>query len=497
MRNNNLFIAASQTHEESLPFLSKFIYFVSIATIFLLLACSLNNSLWIDEILSAWLSSLTYEEIYKASLQHPQSPLFLFYQHTLMALDEKKEWILRCGSLAALAGSCVFMFRINLQVGNQRAAYLSLAMLLGTEAALRPSVYARPYSLALFACIVSIYYFIQWLENSSTRDFCVHCLSLTLTISLHYLFLPFFFICSGYVFIADKTSLQKRIYFVGAGFSALAFLLLSLNIFYIASKGKSLSSAAPPSLDVLGALIAPMVLLTCVFMSIFSLAKARKVKVQKDLPHRIYFLSLLVLPIIIAFVLDCFAIVSIFIPRYLLITIPGVIVISSYYLARTSTSISIPLSAIAALVSAILLYNKPLHPEDWKTAARYLRQAAVPAPVLLYSGIVENREPIDFNNSHQLSYLLTPNWFYEYSVKSCPLTQPLRANSPWLSIEKCLAKDSEKNNKFYLIARNEALDATTSCDAFNDAILKSAYLISDTKEFGAVCLIEAIKKPVS
>ncbi|HVW84553.1 MAG TPA: glycosyltransferase family 39 protein, partial [Bryobacteraceae bacterium] len=94
------------------------------------------------------------------------------------------------GSLVAL----FLLYRFAERIAGEGAGVVATAVFITHPSMIRIAVGARPYALAIAACIASFYCFYEWLQTGSRRYWMLYLAASVAVIYLHYLFAFIFFV---------------------------------------------------------------------------------------------------------------------------------------------------------------------------------------------------------------------------------------------------------------------------------------------------------------
>ncbi len=127
-----------------------------------------GQSLWFDELFSALQtdSALSLAQIIEnTSLRDTWPPLYYIILHYVQVFFGNSEIIIRLPSIAANVLSVWFTYLLVKELYSRKEAFLACIFMVFSPFALYYSVEARGYSLFLLMSILSLYFFVRFLNN--------------------------------------------------------------------------------------------------------------------------------------------------------------------------------------------------------------------------------------------------------------------------------------------------------------------------------------------
>jgi hypothetical protein len=188
--------------------------------------------LWLDETFTAWQVQDGWSAIIPAKLTNPgQSALYAFLEAPFyFPHSPHMELWLRVPSLLGTAASCFFLYRLTERlVGKGTGAFAVLA-LVGNISFIYYSTEARPYTLAVAACLASLWGLVCWLETGERRHGLTFAVSLAIAVHLHLMFALFPVVPAFLIF--DRVQRGDRVDWWGlARYLSVAAVLLAPLLF--------------------------------------------------------------------------------------------------------------------------------------------------------------------------------------------------------------------------------------------------------------------------
>ena len=149
--------------------------------------------LWLDETFVVWQAAGGWSEIASAKLTNPgQSALFAYLEAAFYFPGSRHmELWLRLPAVAGAFISCFFLYRLAERLVGKGTGFVAAIAFLGNLSVLVYATQARPYTLALAACLAAMWGLARWLETGSRRDGLLFAVSFALVLYLHIMFIVF------------------------------------------------------------------------------------------------------------------------------------------------------------------------------------------------------------------------------------------------------------------------------------------------------------------
>ena len=149
--------------------------------------------LWLDETFTAWQVDAGWRAIASTKLVNPgQSALFAYLEAPFFFPHPGvMEVALRVPALAGALLSCLFLYRLAESQVGKGAGVLASIVFVGSPAVVEYVSQARPYTLAMAACLASLWGLLRWLETGARRHGWLFSISVASILYLHLLFVLF------------------------------------------------------------------------------------------------------------------------------------------------------------------------------------------------------------------------------------------------------------------------------------------------------------------
>lgn len=396
---------------------------IAITVLSLAFLIPLNASLWLDELLSAWVSAASFADtIQRANTYQGQSPLYFLILHAIQSFFPTSELALRSVSLVA----ALFVLWLTYILGRQLALHPSGAacavlFLLASSDFQKFALSARPYMLALLCTLLAVFFLLLWSRSQVQRYMYLSILAQSIAIYFH----PVFFLttiilfCLLIIFTDRYTDLWKPIV------SSMLLLLLCIaplvpQLYSLSKRQLQLSFAFVPTGTIFFKTLFPLFpviafITAFVCSAIFFKSFRFDVTALKSKPTLLFIIWFATAPILFylhAAITDS----SLFLSRIMFWRLPGLALFSGALVSACQPTIV--RSMILLLLSTLTMTGyaaRPWHVEDWRgTHALLLEQEGynTTTPLVFYSGLIETDDLSFLQQAEHHAYLTSPLSYY-------------------------------------------------------------------------------------
>ena len=396
-----------------------------------------NSTLWLDETLTSWITSSDLRTCFDRAWNYQgQSPLFFVLVWCVRQVLGSSELALRSLTLLAVAGSVVTFRAVLNQTAWRRESWIG-AMTLAVVLLSHPEVLdshvivgvsARPYALAIWASLLSLYGLLRWIDSPSKRTWLLYVGATALTILFHYVFATIVLL---HLLVLLRSGLKDKrvVYGFAAALAAVGVCLIPAvpHVLVVAQKSKLYTTSVPPTLaSTLMALVSPAGVLTALCLSfVFHVARGGQSlrETVREFGPGLCWWIVPPLGILLIYVLTG---VCVNVPRYYLWRVPaaGLIVIAAVRVAGSYRLAALPLVLSVCFVLPAL---RAPEASGWKEAFAWGQQySGEDFEPVVYSGLIESSNAMCVEDEGFREYMLAPLWHYTDQSEGQVLPMRLR-----------------------------------------------------------------------
>ena len=390
-----------------------------------------QESLWLDELHTAWCASGSLGEVAERATAGNQSPLFFWGEWLLFRLGQN-EIMLRLPSLLAggLLPPAVFAVTHRLTRSGWLGVFAAwlvmidpLSILFATE--------ARPYALVQFLSVLHVLLFSMLLKHPTAARRVAFVLGAALLFHLHYTVA--LLLAAELTFWVFQMEFRRQTAYrlLPALTDAAIIVLLCLpavaNILDIAGRRENWAAFVPQQpvwmILALFPLSGAALYVTADLIAEASTRRTSAAEIQHDGRHESASLALcwFFVPVSIAWLLTALDVARLFFPRYLVFAAPAAFVLTAKY-ARLAPWKPLQV-ALAIAISLISLWSSGIayqfhrdgraiadRQEDWRSAIAFLNQQLQHDRqlVLVRSGLIEDDALRESHSAELRAYCLFP-----------------------------------------------------------------------------------------
>jgi hypothetical protein len=402
---------------------------LGIAALIVVSLVKVNDGLWLDELITAWVVRDRLEDlVIRATTFQGQSPFYFFFPWVAGQVFGFHEWSLRLPSIIFNLCTVVFFYGFLRRLRDSNFAACGAGALAAMLSAIPPLYEARPYALGVCCFVLSLNLLIRWALSGRRSEMLGFVVAAMGTFYAHYLF-AIAFPLYGVVLIYLRR--QVRLSCGHLLVAAIASLVLALpavwQLYLLTGKARLYSYSGPPTLDTwavyafrdqssLGLFVVTVVLY-------FFVRNVGQQELRKYESPLLLGLILWLYPGVAVAVVSLVTGIPIFVHRYFIYGVIGEGLVQAVLLSCTGSS----WQRIAVFIGLTIFSMTPnftgsYRHEDWKEAVATIPSSvAGSSVVLLWPGLCEARDISWIRSSEKRDYLLSPFSFYPVKHPTLPI----------------------------------------------------------------------------
>ena len=411
------------------------IYAVSLVGSISLWFTAIRAPLWLDETHSFFVIKAGFHQI-MSRMGWPTIPVYPYILWLSTKVLGTSEVALRIPSILAMLGAVYLLYRSARDLFDRDIAIIAAIVFCLHPVVIFAAIDARPYAFATVAINASILALVQLRHNDSKWMAALFGLLAASIAYFQFLFvviLPAFAICFLAIRIVDRKTLWRQAGIAFAAF-ALAFLPIVpvLKLMY-QTRGTHVFAGHPTLAPLALTLTIGALVLVLALTLLIALVRQR-LQVRGHFKDRqiLLCISLGMIPILILFGISRATPIQVFVPRYLLVAIPGIALCWALMINWINSRALRLLFAVALVLTAACLYlsdpASKLHSYTWKYALEMAEKnaSADGATVMICSDFPEaNDLPMPTGDAVKDSGLFAPLSYYKLSVPVVGLPRAL------------------------------------------------------------------------
>ncbi|MCO6432013.1 MAG: glycosyltransferase family 39 protein [Deltaproteobacteria bacterium] len=444
------------------------------APLFLLLSTAilyrgfLFESLWLDELVTYWAVSGPFPQVIARSGSFlGQSPIPYLIPWSVAGYLSEAEWVLRLPSLLFTAASCLVLYRLGRKFMPKDCAAFAVLIFIVIDEVLISAMSFRPYSLALFCSLLSLWYLIQWTSSGALRHALLYCIFTVLAIYNHYLFAGIFTVHFAYVMTARRRIPAK----LPLDFAFIVLLIIAAVtpgalqfLKFSESHGEMSFRPAPGAADLIHALL-PLYLILY-FVTAFLLTFLWFGKVPCRAPgteNRPFITTSLVWYLSGPLMLFTYSIAfdsSLFLSRYYLWSIPGLALCGGLLLSTLADQQARRVAvAVFAFMAFVRESGRIWKIENWRNVPAVIETVAQERDplVLLYSGLMESKRVNLSGTLVESGFLTAPLFYYPLRAQLIPIPPDFESAELRRFFAEKVRVAFESRNQFFLVCLDQTL----------------------------------------
>ncbi|GIW93231.1 MAG: hypothetical protein KatS3mg110_1272 [Pirellulaceae bacterium] len=437
---------------------------------------ALSESLWIDELHTAWVAGGPWDELPQRAALGNQTPWFFAIEWLLVQLFGPHDWLLRCPSVAFSLAAAVSVFcLVEKRVGSSRWALLVTGISVADSHMIFFGTEARPYAAVLLMAVWHAGALVGWWSKSgSWKAGLAWIVTGVAMLQLHWSaawYLVWEAACLLAVSLGKPEFPQRSRWIVLEIVAITATSFVSFDsLAWIARRWDQWAVLERPSSiwQLVDALHLGWYLGAVAVAWAAALAARFRALDTRAAPSP-NFLCLWLVPVVAAWALAQLHVIPVFLPRYFIAVVPAAwLALAQLGLQVDRLDVRWPARLSAAgLLGVLVFLNLPLwvhlarqgvwRNEGWREALAFLEKQYRPdEPLLLRSGLLEAEQLPDVPSSNPG---LWPYWSYPlrtfYSSRLSSAQIFLLDNSPQPKLDRAVRERLQRADRLWLLARSE------------------------------------------
>jgi hypothetical protein len=392
----------------------------------------LPSSFWLDEMETVFVTRYGPAH-WSLAETAPQAWKSVYYHlpRVSTAWFGSSEIAFRLPSILLMGLTLLLVARLAARLVHPRAAWFAVFACLTLRGINYEAADARPYALGMCVAAAALLFLVRWFDTMRWRDGLLFVLFAALLWRVHLLFWPLYLVFEGYAIVRRKLQLHTAALFALAGLSLLPVLFDALALLRDA---RAHAFAAPPGVrDFVSSLKLTLVIGCGAGGWLLARWRGWRRPEEASSPDTAtLFLGWWICAPVGLFIASRVSGSSVFVPRYLAISLPGAALAATLAAARWVPPDRWKPLGLALGAGALLWLGQwhqlwPLHHNsDWRAAARTVNEIAGRdrLPILCPSPFVEALPPL-----WRLDYPL-PGFLYShlavYPIGGQPVLLPYR-----------------------------------------------------------------------
>jgi dolichyl-phosphate-mannose-protein mannosyltransferase len=416
--------------------------------------------LWTDETLSYWQIAGGFKQIWARSIQGNSFAAYAYILWLTKTLFGSTELVLRIPSILAMLAAVHAFYRCARELFAWDVSLIATMLFILPRGIAFAAIDVRPYAFALLATNLTILLFLRWMKTHQTGYAALFGIASAGIFYFHYLFASILAALTVYYLLTRRSSLRADLRQIGVALGCFAIFMLPVlpRLGYIYQTRTTHSFAdAPQWTSVLQVLNPGTGQLLVLAGAILLAAVARQLTPNRErLSNLVLCLSLALVPVLCLYAISVITSVHVFIPRYLLVAVPGIALCWGWLCSIVESRALRAIFCFAFVgLCAFQAYSSPLsrrHEESWKEALAFAdANAAVDhAPLLMCSPLVEaDFQPMPAVASESVLY--SPLSYYKVSAPVVPFPRTLNAEAE-RQAKQFLLKAAQEHIRFLVLA---------------------------------------------
>ncbi len=435
----------------------------------LLWSLPLTSSLWLDETVTWWMASGSFETLWQRGSEFSGgSPVPWILPWASMKLFGSSEWALRLPSLLCMAGAVLVVAAIGRRLFDRGTGFFAAAVFAFHHVVQFEARNARAYALAMLGAALATLALLRWLERPGFLRAVTYGVCASLTVLAHFMFGGILIVHAAWVLVFRGVrgpcwSIRE---IAVLALATLAGLVPAIGLFLdVGARASGLMVSGVPYIEALLRELAPHATVAAALIGVIVLGvlgRLRRDAAAPPLARRVLLaLALLfVLPPIVLFVVSRWTAWQVFLPRYASWHAIGFALLVGWCWRQVAGQGSrILLVVVLCVMGSGAFLTRSHFVNEWRgvSAAVSVELERHPgAPLLAHTGLIESLDASFVRDPEKSAYLLAP--FAAYPVPSGHELKALTWNAHTLDAQVLLEELAlwlEREHKAFVLASRD------------------------------------------
>ena len=422
---------------------------------------AIRAPLWLDETVSYWQIAGGFGQIWSRSFPVPSFPAYLYILWLAKTLFGDRELVLRIPSILAMLAALYVFFRCARELFPLDVSLVATVLFAFHYQIGFAAIDVRPYAFAILTTNLAILAFLRWIN---TRKLSYAAMFGTATAGIfhfQYLFGTIVVVFVVYYLATRWASLASDLRPIAVAFACCLVFMIPLapqltNMYR--TRNTHVFADAPQLSDVTLILTPGHVLFVFAGAVLVAALTRKLITPDREMFRTLLFCFLLaILPTAILYGVSVVTPLHLFIPRYLLIAVPGVALGWAWLVGLIDSRLLRLLFCVGFVaINAFEDYTSPfthIHGYTWKYALEFADGNVAPdhATLLICSDLPEaDSQPMPAGPAVE-SILFAPVSYYKVSAPIVPLPRSLNAEAQH-QIARFLPRAEAEHRRFLVLA---------------------------------------------
>ena len=422
---------------------------------------AIRAPLWLDETVSYWQIAGGLRQIWSRSLPVPSFPAYLYILWLTKSLFGNRELILRIPSILAMFAAVYVFYRCARELFSRDVALVATVLFAFHGEIVFEAIDVRPYALAILTTNLAILSFLRWIKTNKLSYAAMFGVASAGIFYFQYLFGCILAVFVLYYVATRWTSLaadMRQIAVASACFFVCMLPVVPQLVNMYQTRNAHVFSDVPQFTDILR-ILTPEKVLFVFAGAVLVAALTRKLMPPGGEMYRTGLLCFLLatVPTTILYVVSVNTPLHLFVPRYLLIAVPGVALSWSWLVSLISSRLLRSVFCVGFVaLNGFQAYTSPMtrtHGVSWKYSLQFADANAARdnATLLICSDLPESDfQPMPSGPAAE-SILFAPLSYYKISAPVIPLPRLLNDEAK-RQATRWLRQAESEHRRFLVIA---------------------------------------------